>query len=838
MPGLFSRLKAKDFDFRSKKKNAINDLIDAMPPVPKWDDAYTRKTVEPEEIQELLSRSTEELKFRGLDQPLLLLPFRPDSNPTAVRTFIRGFFNPNGKHLSGEALVQDLRLTDPMVIAGVVKWCWSRLQGGVVGWDAYELFKVGEFDSNMARDSFKTFIPLSVENRARQQIIFDFFSLITAVAAHSKTNGFGGRKLSRMAAWWAFEHKETGEGFDGGYSSWLNAADATSHLFFAYLRSLSPEQKPTGIELLPRSLQKLMQETEYPPQRPELLMSKIKKVVMIVDAVSPTPFALLRRANHFQYREDDRELHAFSQYDDPVQALTEECRRVLKAISSANQSHMASLKDPKGTGDASWSRFEDLGFASLEEDEDTSNGFLSSKPKKTEQQQQQQEQQQNQQQPPQSPKQQDGLLASPASLAGDMGRPTTPSWADFLSSGFIDDSQDRASLVLPPEKVLPPINTQSGRHSSQSHRPKPADQPLEPGELASIRVVDLDDAFWWVWMNSLSPEETPERKAAFGRCAVIETQISYGHWLVMEEIIAGAAPEAQEDAYIAEKKSFFSWTKRAKTISRRKSTSRKLLEKSPTAPLPSTAPAATTNTAGSRSSVGPEAHARIQAKAAQLRKDQAQLQQQQLSPTARLRSNSDLMADRRVSVAVQASEVSSALKWVKTYDKDKDHSTSGSNKDTHLSNTTAGRGSPLSPSPTPTESVYSTANSTKDQVDRKPSIAVSTPPTPPADRKDSVVSSLAAPTAPSSRPVSSKDLTTNTAPGIQDRWAQIRKNAADKTPSRKSEDLLRPKLKAMMGDDETSEETIESRVARIKARVAVLTGTMDETTAPQGTVRR
>lgn len=30
------------------------------------------------------------------------------------------------------------------VVCGVLKWCWSRLQGGVVGWDAYELFKVGE----------------------------------------------------------------------------------------------------------------------------------------------------------------------------------------------------------------------------------------------------------------------------------------------------------------------------------------------------------------------------------------------------------------------------------------------------------------------------------------------------------------------------------------------------------------------------------------------------------------------------------------------------------------------------------------------------------------------
>lgn len=42
-------------------------------------------------------------------------------------------------------------MTDPMVIAGVIKWCWSRLQNGVVGWDAYELFKVGEQGTSSAQ---------------------------------------------------------------------------------------------------------------------------------------------------------------------------------------------------------------------------------------------------------------------------------------------------------------------------------------------------------------------------------------------------------------------------------------------------------------------------------------------------------------------------------------------------------------------------------------------------------------------------------------------------------------------------------------------------------------
>jgi hypothetical protein len=89
----------------------------------------------------------------------------------------------------------------------------SKVDGNKADWDFA--------DSNMARDSFKTFIPLSVENGARSSIIFNFFDLLAAVAAHGKMNGFGGRKLSRMAAWWAFDHKDTGNGFDGGYKEWL-----------------------------------------------------------------------------------------------------------------------------------------------------------------------------------------------------------------------------------------------------------------------------------------------------------------------------------------------------------------------------------------------------------------------------------------------------------------------------------------------------------------------------------------------------------------------------------------------------------------------------------------
>ena len=52
---------------KSRKKNVhSNGAVPAPPPKPHWDDAWTRKEVEPEEIQELLRGCTHELKSRGM----------------------------------------------------------------------------------------------------------------------------------------------------------------------------------------------------------------------------------------------------------------------------------------------------------------------------------------------------------------------------------------------------------------------------------------------------------------------------------------------------------------------------------------------------------------------------------------------------------------------------------------------------------------------------------------------------------------------------------------------------------------------------------------------------
>lgn len=513
-------------------------------------------------------------------------------------------------------------------------------------------------DSQFARNSFGTFIPLGVESKARVEIINDYFDLLAALAAHGKSNGLGGHKLSRYAGWWAFEHYDTGKGFDAGYKLWSNAANATSHLFFAYLRSQTPEPGSTnGILTLPRSLQQLVDSVEYPPQS-TVSANDSTKVVMIVDVVSPTPFALLRRAKQFEYRDDDMALRHFAEFQDPVQSLTEECRRVLRAISSTNQSQVSDAATSTSLKDPSWSRFEDIGFGSAFEDSADDIMFSRSRSSTG-----------------------TALNGTSRSPVNDLNRPTTPSWADFLSSGFVDENGNRAPapVLLPPDKALPPMMSTIPRgQSSQSHRRDLENTHLEPGELASIAKIELDDAFWWVWISSLAGEEPVARKAAFGRCALIETTLLGGQWMVMEEQVKGAAPEPAPGAYVAERKtSFFSFTKRNR-LTRRQST----FKKSPLTDEPKI------YDASSRVVLDQDRQAKIQKAAAELaNKRQAEEAQAYNQRRGRTDENASVKTNSVFTLGpVIRDEASPAMQWAKQYDKK-------TVREQYLGNVLAGKGS-------------------------------------------------------------------------------------------------------------------------------------------------
>jgi hypothetical protein len=367
------------------------------------------------------------------------------------------------------------------------------------------------------------------------------------------------------------------------------------------------------------------------------------KVVMIVDSVSPTPFALLRRAKHFEYRDDDEALQQFSAYEDTVKALTDECVRVLQAISSTNQSS-AAVEGVKQ--DASWSRFEDLGFSGLTDgSSSTTNGASGMN----------------------GTREFSSMRPGPRSRNNDFGRPTTPSWADFLSSGFADENGQTspAPFLLPPDKILPPIGEAARVQSSQSHIRGGLQVPdnLEPGELASITQFNLDDTFWWVWMTSLAAEEPTERKAVFGRCALVETRIRGAKWLVMEEQVKGASPGPEEGAYIAEKKGRFSFRK---TLGRRKSTGKKAAPATIKEPYNRT----TSNTPMSKTSIGPDQHARIQAAAARLAQNQKNKEAAEQFAQRRARMDDAASTKTNSVLTLQphlVSEAGPAMKWDKKF---------------------------------------------------------------------------------------------------------------------------------------------------------------------------
>ena len=88
MPGLFSRMRGKDGQGKTKSKKGSQgeDLTLQLSQRPRWDDAYTRAYVEPDEVCELLRYATDELKARGT--------FFPSSEPPYTRISLVVFSRP------------------------------------------------------------------------------------------------------------------------------------------------------------------------------------------------------------------------------------------------------------------------------------------------------------------------------------------------------------------------------------------------------------------------------------------------------------------------------------------------------------------------------------------------------------------------------------------------------------------------------------------------------------------------------------------------------------------------------------------------------------------------
>jgi Domain of unknown function (DUF1708) len=290
--------------------------------------------------------------------------------------------------------------------------------------------------------------------------------------------------------------------------------------------------------VLPLSLSTLLSQAKYPPKPVSAApiapgATSILRITLSVRNVSPTPFALLNRlARHSFVQTNPNEkgdalealIDAQANSGDPTAALTPECLRVLRLVAATNESDVltaALLRTPNSLEDKTWTRFADLGFEGLEpsdisdEEEDFSRAT--------------------------SP---DGMPRAPRRRDFLGMRPKTPSWGDFLVSGFHEAGS--GGFSLPPDKLLPPINTTTLPPSTSRRSVTSRDgvQPafksnlheLEKGEVKNVERSRVDDALWSVWMESLCGEELEEKKAVFGRCVIAETKAvdSGRRWIVVE----------------------------------------------------------------------------------------------------------------------------------------------------------------------------------------------------------------------------------------------------------------------------------------------------------------
>jgi len=306
------------------------------------------------------------------------------------------------------------------------------------------------------------------------------------------------------------------------------------------LRSIAPTPGQISAAL-PLSLSGLLKQSAYPPKPVTATpiapgATSILRITLSVRNISPTPFALLDRlARHSFVQTNPNErgdalealIEAQSNYNDPTRALTPECLRVLKFVSATNESDeltAALLRTPHSLGDKTWTRFADLGFEGLvssasDSDGESDNLSRSVSPD------------------PHRPRRRDYL---------GINRPKTPSWGDFLVSGFSGEGSS-TGFTLPPDKLLPPINTTtlpsvtskrslSSRDGNGTTQFRSNLHELEKGEVKTVERSRVDDALWSVWMESLCGEELEEKKAVFGRCVIAETTApdSGRRWIVVE----------------------------------------------------------------------------------------------------------------------------------------------------------------------------------------------------------------------------------------------------------------------------------------------------------------
>ena len=136
------------------------------------------------------------------------------------------------------------------------------------------------------------------------------------------------------------------------------SADATSHLFFAYLRSLAPEGQQSVVSILPRSLLALLDSISYPSVN-TLKPVQTLSVTMTVDFLSKSPAMSIDRLQSILSSDySDTNIFSFIGTESLFEIITSECEKALKDIDKVYKPGNMRPNTSLGTADST--RFSEL----------------------------------------------------------------------------------------------------------------------------------------------------------------------------------------------------------------------------------------------------------------------------------------------------------------------------------------------------------------------------------------------------------------------------------------------------------------------------------------------
>ncbi|GAC98882.1 hypothetical protein PHSY_006477 [Pseudozyma hubeiensis SY62] len=211
-------------------------------------------------VHALLETCAEQIRSRGLDNPLIFSSMALDLSPVNVASLIK-LFSPStaGQRAPPPAFLEEVRYANPHDLAAVIKWALARLgrvlavpvpvpgakkgepreemvyvqQRGFLDFEAYNAWREQERDQRFPATAFSSFLShLGPEN---VRLLCSLFSLLSSTASYSLKNGMMPGKLCKLFGPLLFGLPED-ETFARTYDAYVRASNATEHLLLAYIR--------------------------------------------------------------------------------------------------------------------------------------------------------------------------------------------------------------------------------------------------------------------------------------------------------------------------------------------------------------------------------------------------------------------------------------------------------------------------------------------------------------------------------------------------------------------------------------------------------------------------